>query len=56
MIKYILFNGKNAIVKIIKNKFNSDYRPMINKQLYTLSENPKLIFPITGTKCHFIIQ
>ena len=50
MIEYILLNGKNAIVQIIKNKFNSDYRPMINKQLYTLSENSKLIFPITGTK------
>ena len=50
MIEYILLNGKNAIVQIIKNKFNSDYRPMINKQLLTLSENSTLIFPIPRTK------
>ena len=50
MIEYILLNGKNALVNIIKDKFNTDYRPMINKQLYTLSQNSKLIFPIANTK------
>ena len=50
MLEYILLNGKNSIVQIIKNKFNCDYRPMINKQLLTLSENSTLIFPIPKTK------
>lgn len=48
MIEYILLNAKNAIVEIIKNKFNTDYRPLVNKQLYNLMENSNLSFPINS--------